>query len=88
MNPYLAFALILTAGLEGIEQKMELPEPMDIDLFSAGDEVTDGLPRLPRSLEEAIALAEGSELVRSVLGKGFLNRYIRAKREQGGREEI
>ena len=88
VNPYLAFALILTAGLEGIEQKMELPEPMDIDLFSAGAEVTDGLPRLPRSLEEAIALAEGSELVRSVLGKGFLNRYIRAKREQGGREEI
>ena len=88
VNPYLAFALILTAGLEGIEQKMELPEPMDIDLFSAGDEVTDGLPRLPRSLEEAIALAERSELVRSVLGKGFLNRYIRAKREQDGREEI
>ena len=87
-NPYLAFALILTAGLEGIEQEAQLPEPMDIDLFSAGDEVTDGLQRLPRSLSEAIGLAEKSDLVRSVLGAGFLNRYIRVKREQGGREEI
>ena len=75
-NPHLAFALILAAGLDGMERGLQLPEPVEADLFTAEACVTDGLARLPESLAEAIALAQGSELVKRVLGEAFLARYL------------
>ena len=75
-NPYLAFALILAAGLDGIEQNMQPPEPVEADLFAADESVTSRLTRLPESLAVAIELAQKSDLVRQVLGAEFLDCHL------------
>lgn len=72
-NPYVAFALLIYAGLDGIEKNMELPEPVDINLFSADREVTKNLEILPQSYAQAVEIAENSEFIKSVLPDGFLN---------------
>ena len=79
LNPYLAFALLLNAGLEGVEQNLPLCEPLQ------GDEMTlhaDHFARLPRNLGEAIAAAEDSDFVRSVITEDILKLFISAKREE------
>jgi len=82
MNPYLAFALILSAGLDGIEAGAALPPQQNIDLYAAGESVTKGLARLPDTLNEAVSLAEGSDFVKKVVGAGLLERYAAIKREE------
>lgn len=62
-NPYVAFALMIYAGLEGIEQAMELPESADINLFSAPAEVLEQFRKLPVDLAEAKAAATSSDFV-------------------------
>ena len=79
INPYLAFALILAAGLEGIENGLALPPAVDVDLFSVGEDVTEGLSCLPKDLHEAIASAWESALAKSVLGEALLAKYIAIK---------
>ena len=79
VNPYLAFALILSSGLDGIENKLELPSSVNEDLFSAGEAVTKNLERLPESLGEAIGLAGKSEFVKAILGENMLKRFLDAK---------
>jgi glutamine synthetase len=81
-NPYLAFALIIAAGLEGIERKLELPPAVDADLYVADGSTTKPLLLLPNSLARAIGLAENSPFVKAVIGEGFLSRYIACKREE------
>lgn len=66
-NPYIAYALLIYAGLDGIEKGMELPPSTDINLYTASKEITDKLDCLPESLEEAKALAKESEIVKKVL---------------------
>lgn len=70
-NPYLAFALLIYAGLDGVEQGMTPPEAVDVNLYTADASVTDSLPRLPGSLAEAREEALRSPLVQRVL-PGFL----------------
>ena len=79
LNPYLAFALIISAGLNGIEKCISLPHSVDEDLYSADNDVTKELASLPNSLEEALALAGKSELVKNVVGEDLLSRYLAAK---------
>jgi len=81
-NPYLAFAVMLKAGLRGIEEKYELPEPMEKNLYHLSDsERKDlGIESLPSSLGEAIACTEGSELVRETLGDHAFERFIEVKK--------
>ena len=69
-NPYLAFAVILAAGLEGIEKEYPLPEPVERNVFDMTEEArrARGIERLPGSLYEAILAAEGSQLLRRCLG--------------------
>lgn len=81
-NPYLAFALIMAAGLEGIEEKLVLPSSVDVDLYTAGSEVTSSLKALPNSLSAAIETAENSMFVKEVIGSGLLERYLKLKREE------
>lgn len=66
-NPYLAFAMIIAAGMDGIDRDMKCPDPVDMNLFTADESVTSGLARLPETLEEAYECAEESELVKRVL---------------------
>ncbi|MDI6736576.1 MAG: glutamine synthetase family protein [bacterium] len=81
-NPYLTFAVMLAAGLDGIEKGYELPEPMDKNLYHLSDEERKeaGIESLPHSLGEAISLAENSELVRKALGEHVFSRFIQLKK--------
>lgn len=67
-NPYIAYALLIMAGLDGIERELTAPEAVNINLYKADSSVTEPLDRLPTSLDEAIAVAEGSDFVRGVIG--------------------
>ena len=82
LNPYLAFALILAAGMDGVERNLSLPPALDADLYAADPSVTGNLPRLPGSLQEAIRIAGSSAFVKAVLGEEVSGRYLRLKMEE------
>lgn len=67
-NPYLAYALLIWAGLDGIAKDMCPAPAVDLNLLTAPESETREFDTLPGSLEEAVALAGGSTLVRRVLG--------------------
>ena len=71
-NPYLAFALLIHAGIDGIKKDMKAPQPVNVDLFNADKAVTEGLDMLPMSFEEARELALSSEFVGSVIPEGMI----------------
>jgi len=81
-NPYLAFAAMLAAGLDGIEKQRELPEPIEEDIFamSIGERQRRGIESLPGSLAEAIAETERSDLVRQALGEHIFEKFIANKK--------
>ncbi|HDI00754.1 MAG: glutamine synthetase, partial [Candidatus Latescibacterota bacterium] len=81
-NPYLAFAVMLAAGLEGIKRGYELPPPVERNVYEMTDEEREelGIRTLPGSLWEAIQLAEGSELVRETLGDHIFYKLIENKK--------
>ena len=81
-NPYLAFALMLGAGLEGIEKKYELPDPIEEDIFemNPSERKAHGITDLPGNLYAAILEAEKSELVRKILGDHVFNKFIENKK--------
>src|ERR1700742_582179 len=83
-NPYLTFAALLQAGLEGIERGYELPEPMERNLYhlSPDERRRLGIEQLPETLGEAIELTAESELVLRTLGEHMFNRYIEIKRQE------
>ena len=72
-NPYLAFAILIYAGLDGIERDLELPEPLNTSIKDIDDSVKSKLKKLPDSLEAAVKLANESEFVNSVISKEVLN---------------
>lgn len=81
-NPYLAFAVMLAAGLEGIEREYPLPEPTEENVFEMTDEERRerGIALLPGSLHEAIQAAEESELMRRCLGDHVFESLIKNKK--------
>jgi len=83
-NPYLTFAALLQAGLEGIERGYELPEPMEKNLYhlSPDERKRLGIEQLPETLGEAIELTAESELVLRTFGEHIFNRYIEIKRQE------
>jgi glutamine synthetase len=83
-NPYLTFAALLHAGLEGIEQGYELPEPMETNLYHLTSEQRKerGIVSLPETLGEAVDALAGSELVRKALGPHIFDRYVELKRAE------
>jgi glutamine synthetase len=83
-NPYLTFAALLQAGLEGIEQGYELPEPMERNLYhlSPDERRRLGIEQLPETLGEAIEVTSQSELVLRTLGEHMFNRFIELKRQE------
>jgi len=80
-NPYLAFAVMLAAGLEGIEKEYPCPEPVEENVFQMTEEEKKkrGIEHLPGSLFEAIELAERSELLRRCLGDHVFESLIKNK---------
>lgn len=83
-NPYLAFAVMLHAGLDGIEKGYELPDPMEKNLYHLTNEErkTEGIESLPGSLGEAISITENSELIRKALGEHIFTRFIKLKKQE------
>jgi len=83
-NPYLTFAALLHAGLEGIEQGYELPEPMETNLYHLTPEQRRerGITSLPETLGEAIDELSQSEVARKALGKHIFERYVELKRKE------
>jgi glutamine synthetase len=81
-NPYLALAAILTAGLDGIKNKITPPPTTDQNLFEMSDKERKalGVGSLPGSLIEAVELLEKSELARKALGEHAFGRFIEAKK--------
>jgi len=89
-NPYLAFSVMLAAGLAGIKNKYELPPPTEKDVYRLSDEerAKEGIKTLPGSLIEAITLTEKSELVREALGDHIFNNFITSKLVEWNRYRV
>ncbi|MCX8206819.1 MAG: glutamine synthetase family protein [Methanothrix sp.] len=83
-NPYLAFSVMLVAGLAGIANKYELPPPQERDIYHMSDEERKaaGISSLPGSLNEAIQLAERSYIVREALGDHVFENFIAIKKAE------
>ena len=83
-NPYLTFAALLHAGLEGIERGYELPPPMETNLYHLTPEQRRerGIVSLPETLGEAIDELAQSELARAALGPHIFDRYVELKRKE------
>jgi glutamine synthetase len=83
-NPYLAFAVLVAAGLKGIEQGYELPSGAEDDVWSLteGERRALGIDPLPQNLAEAIAVMERSELVAETLGEQVFDFFLRNKRAE------
>ncbi len=83
-NPYLTFAAMLAAGLEGIEKGYEMPEPIDKNLYELSEKERRemGVESLPNNLSEAIDHLESSELMKKTLGEHIFTRYIELKRKE------
>jgi glutamine synthetase len=81
-NPYLAFSVMLAAGLDGMKRGLELPKDVVDDVYemSAEQRAALGIGQLPESLNEAINVMEKSELVREALGDQVFEWFIRNKR--------
>jgi len=81
-NPYLAFAVMLGAGLSGIEKKLELPDPIEEDIFemNPAERRAHGITDLPGNLYAATLETEKSELVKEVLGEHIFNKFIENKK--------
>jgi glutamine synthetase len=83
-NPYLALALLLAAGLKGIEEGYELPDGAEDDVWglSESERKAMGMKPLPSSLDQAIEIMERSELVAETLGEHVFDFFLRNKRAE------
>ncbi|MBD3162222.1 MAG: glutamine synthetase [Candidatus Eisenbacteria bacterium] len=81
-NPYLAFSVMIAAGLEGIREGYEVPAPVDEDIYhmSETEKTARGIETLPDSLYAALELAAESELIQTALGEHLFTKFIENKR--------
>ena len=86
-NPYLAFAVMLTAGLKGVDENYALPEPIEEDIYEMNEAARDkaGIVSLPGSLFEAVQELEKSEVVRETLGDHIFHQFIANKKIEWNR---
>ncbi len=83
-NPYLAYAVILAAGLRGVEESYDLPDGAEDDVWALTDSERRalGIRPLPTNLENAIEIMQDSELVAETLGEGLFDFFLRNKRQE------
>ncbi|MBI5361461.1 MAG: glutamine synthetase [Planctomycetes bacterium] len=81
-NPYLAFSVMLAAGLEGIEKKYKAPMPVEENVYEMSEEERKrrGIDTLPGSLSEALQYTEQSQIVKKALGDHVFNHFIENKK--------
>lgn len=83
-NPYLALAAMLKAGIDGIKNKIQPPEPTEKNIYRMTNEEknTEGIQALPGTLGEAIELLEANSVMKDALGEHIFSKYIEAKRAE------
>ncbi|MDE6208698.1 MAG: type I glutamate--ammonia ligase [Lachnospiraceae bacterium] len=83
-NPYLALAVCLAAGLDGINNELECPESIDKNIFEMSEDErrAENIDRLPSNLMEAICEFEKDDFIKGVLGEHISKKYIEAKKEE------
>lgn len=83
-NPYLAFAVMIAAGLDGMEKRLQLPDPVEESLYEmdAARVAQHGIRELPGSLEEAITELKGDSVVTAALGDHVLTHFLDAKQAE------
>jgi glutamine synthetase len=89
-NPYLAFAVMLAAGMKGVEKKYVLPEPVEEDIFEMDEKAREkaGITSLPGSLYEALTLVSKSKLVQETLGDHIFQKFMENKKVEWDRFRI
>ena len=83
-NPYLVMAVCLAAGLDGIKNKLEAPNPVNINFYEMSDEEIQeaGFVSLPRDLKEACQALEEDDFIQDVLGEHVVKKYVDAKKKE------
>nr|WP_235849062.1 MULTISPECIES: type I glutamate--ammonia ligase [Bacillaceae] len=83
-NPYLAFAIVASAGLDGVEKELKAPDAFDEDIFSmtAEELFLKEIDNLPTSLEFAVMEFEKGEIGRKTFGEHVFSEYVGAKKEE------
>ena len=83
-NPYLAFSVMLAAGLKGIEEKLEAPAPVEKNIYALSEQERQkyGIEQLPESLGHAIAVMNKSDLVKQTLGDHIFENFLHVKRKE------
>lgn len=76
-NPYLAFALLIYAGLYGIENNLALPESTDLNLYDSPSEITNNIAKLPQTLDEAKEIAAKSEFIDKYIPESIKRSYCK-----------
>jgi glutamine synthetase len=84
VNPYLAYSLLLAAGLDGVERQLDLEEPTSDDVWELTDAERQamGIKPLPDSLDSALRIMEKSDFVADVLGEHVFSYFLRNKRQE------
>jgi glutamine synthetase len=83
-NPYLQFAVMLAAGLKGIEDKLSPPEPVEKNIYALTDTEMEkhSIYQLPESLGHALALMEESKLLKETLGEHIFGNFLHVKHDE------
>jgi glutamine synthetase len=83
-NPYLAFSVMLAAGLKGIEEKLEAPAPVEKNIYALSEKEREkyGIEQLPESLGHALAVMSKSDLVKETLGDHVFENFLHVKRRE------
>ena len=83
-NPYLVLALCLAAGLDGIKNKIEVPESVDCNIYemTPGERRAAGIENMPADLKEAVDCLVADEFLCSVLGEHITTKYVEAKMKE------
>jgi len=83
-NPYLAFSVMLAAGLRGIEEKLYPPEPVEQNIYALSEKEREklGIEQLPDSLGDALSLMSKSELAKTTLGEHVFENFLHVKRKE------
>ena len=89
-NPYLAFAMMLNCGLDGIKNNLETPPSVNVNIFDMTPAEKDaaGIDSMPASLEEALDAFEENQIARETLGEHIFEKYVAHKRAEWNKYRI
>jgi glutamine synthetase len=83
-NPYLAFAMMLNSGLDGVKNNLPVPDSVNVDIFemTAAEKEEAGIASLPANLYEAIQELKANPIAKEALGAHILEKYLEGKEKE------